>query len=145
MIEVIEQFEPLWLAMAKTELGQAEIPGSNDNPRILEYHKTTTLKASDDEIAWCSSYVNWCMMKAGQIGTGSAQARSWLSWGKEIKIPTYGCVVIMSRADRHQGHVGFYMGRKPDDVIAILGGNQGNTVSVAWFSIQKVLGYRWPA
>jgi len=38
-----------------------EIPGSDHNQRILEYHATTTLPSGDagrDETPWCSSFVN---------------------------------------------------------------------------------------
>ena len=48
-----------WLAVAKREMdtGVDEIVGSRHNPRILEYHATTTLSAKDagsDETFWCS-------------------------------------------------------------------------------------------
>lgn len=145
MTETIEHFQPAWLATAKKELGQREIVGDKDNPRIVEYHQETTLKATDDETAWCSAFVNWCMAKASLKGTRSAAARSWLQWGKMISTPAYGCVVILERGGSPtQGHVGFFMGTK-DGQIALLGGNQGNAVSVTWFPASKLLGYRWPA
>ena len=48
-----------WLNITYAELGireQSE-PGKH-NARILAYHQTTTLKATDDETPWCSSFVN---------------------------------------------------------------------------------------
>lgn len=50
--------------VAKTQLGQKEISGSKDNPKIVEYHDATTLKATDDETPWCASFVNWCLIIA---------------------------------------------------------------------------------
>ena len=144
MTEHVEEFQPPWLAVAKREQGQTEIAGEKDNPRIVEYHAATSLKASDDETAWCSAFVNWVMLAAGQRGTGRADARSWLEWGVEFKIPAYGCVVVLKRGTGWQGHVGFFVGRR-DGLVGILGGNQGDAVSVAWYPERDVLGYRWPA
>ncbi|CAN5284894.1 hypothetical protein BH24ACT7_BH24ACT7_15630 [soil metagenome] len=52
-----------WLAIARREMDTEvdEIPGSDHNQRILEYHATTTLPSGDagrDETPWCSSFVN---------------------------------------------------------------------------------------
>jgi len=47
-----------WMAKAMKEIGQSEIGGSSHNARIIAYHATTTLRASDDETPWCSSFVN---------------------------------------------------------------------------------------
>ena len=41
-----------WFDIARDELGTDEIPGPVHNERILEYHSTTTLNASDDETPW---------------------------------------------------------------------------------------------
>lgn len=142
--EDVGLFQPPWLAVAKQELGQAEIAGEQDNPRIVEYHKSTKLKATDDETPWCSAFCNWCMLGAAFQGTDQANARSWLAWGKSIEIPAYGCVTVLQRGTGWQGHVGFFVGKK-DGQVAVLGGNQGNAVSVAWFPEKNVLGYRWPA
>ena len=40
------------------------------------------------------------------------------------------------------GHVGFYAGYAPNGDIQLLGGNQGNTVSIASFPTARVLGIR---
>ena len=48
--------------IAQIQLGQKEIEGSKDNPKIVGYHKATTLVATDDETPWCSSFVNWCLI-----------------------------------------------------------------------------------
>jgi len=53
--------------VAKTQVGQKEVPGSKHNPKIVEYHQACTLQASNDEVAWCSSFVNWCFIIAGYI------------------------------------------------------------------------------
>jgi uncharacterized protein (TIGR02594 family) len=135
-----------WFKIAEHELGVAEIPGAGDNPRIVEYLKSTSLGKPDnqnDETPWCSAFVNWCMEQAGIEGTGSAWARSWLNWGKEPDADDYkGCVVILERG-AHSGHVGF-LDDWDDEGVRLLGGNQANKVCYAWFPIERVLGYRVP-
>jgi uncharacterized protein (TIGR02594 family) len=136
---------PAWLAVAFDEVGTKEIPGDGHNPRIIEYHQTTTLKATEDEVPWCSSFANWVMKQIGVRGTGSAAARSWQTWGRPLSQPVYGCVVVMRRGKNPgAGHVGFYLGDVGHDYIRILGGNQGDAVTVANFKRSSVIGYRWP-
>jgi uncharacterized protein (TIGR02594 family) len=128
-----------WYEVAKHEMamGVDDISGLEDNPRIVAYHQTTTLGADYDEMPWCSSFVNWCVEQACLRGTGSALARSWLDWGKPLTTPRRGCIVVLSRGSKaHQGHVGFY---HEDDRnrILVLGGNQGNRVTISSYPIQK--------
>ena len=135
-----------WLKIAESQLGVAEIPGPRNNPKIIEYHDETELSANDEDTSWCSSFVNWCMAKAGIKGTRSAAARSWLKWGREPEDDEYeGCVCVLWRVSPYswQGHVGF-LKNWTDDQVQILGGNQGNKVSLAWFPMGRVLGYRVP-
>lgn len=136
---------PVWYTIAREEMekGVKEIAGDDDNQRIVEYHSATSLKASDDETAWCSAFVNWCMMKANIERTDKPNARSWLDWGIELDRPVEGCVVIFKRGSQAwQGHVGFFVGFKGDQVLC-LGGNQGNEVNISSYSKTRVLGYRW--
>lgn len=127
--------------IAKGEIGQKEIAGSGNNPRIVEYHQTTSLKATADEVSWCSSFVNWCVTKSGQKGTNSAAARSWLQWGEQLKQPVEGCIVVFRRGNPPSGHVGFFV--KRDGVnVWVLGGNQSDQVKLSVYKASDVLGYR---
>jgi uncharacterized protein (TIGR02594 family) len=136
---------PLWLAIAIDELGQTEIEGPHHNPRILAYHQATSLKAEDDETPWCASFVNWCLSGARIVGTNKANARSFLDWGQAIAIGKmrHGDIVIFERNKPWQGHVGFVYASKPDS-IQVLGGNQGDAVSLAWYPMRRLLGIRRP-
>lgn len=134
---------PRWLQVASQELGISEIVGLDANKRILQYNSCTSLNAQSDEVPWCSSFVNWCVKQSMLKGTFSAAARSWLSWGYECE-PRYGCIVILRRGNSEtQGHVGFLVDH--DDLfVHLLGGNQGNKVSIQKFAKHEVIGYRWP-
>jgi uncharacterized protein (TIGR02594 family) len=137
-----------WIEIAEGELGVKEYPGDADNPRIIEYHATTSYGSKDDEVSWCSAFVNWCIEKSGRHGTDNAGARSWLNWGKSIRNPVPGCVTVLWREspDSWKGHVGFYVGEHPTNsqYILMLGGNQGDSVCVAAYEKKRVLSFRWP-
>lgn len=136
---------PLWLVAAEREMGVSEITGARSNPRILEYHNTTTLAAEDDEVPWCSAFVNFCMASANRPRTRSAAARSWLRWGSPLTAPRYGCVAVLRRGDAEwQGHVGFLVAEDRDS-IALLGGNQHDRVQVSVFRRTALLAFRWCA
>jgi uncharacterized protein (TIGR02594 family) len=138
-----------WLDAAYTELvaGVREISGPHHNLRILEYLNATTLgDAGGDETPWCSAFVNFCCRVGRVSSTGSAAARSWLSYGFPLHDePRLGCITVLWRGDPHGalGHVGFYLGDN-GGAVHLLGGNQGNRVSVQSFPRTRVLAYRWP-
>jgi uncharacterized protein (TIGR02594 family) len=139
-----------WMEFAKAELAARvrEFPGDPDNPRIVEYHRTTTLPmpyVTQDETDWCSSFVNWCMMKADVRRTKSAMARSWKNWGHPLDQPRYGCVAVFWREDLNgpYGHVGFFVSEDANNVL-LLAGNQGHAVSKSNQPKNRLLGYRWP-
>lgn len=135
---------PDWFNIALKEIGQKEIVGPNANPRIALYHSITTLRATSDEVSWCSSFVCWSLEKAGIPSTRSASSRSFLTWGQAIQTPFIGCVVVISRGgDPTKGHVGFWLGEN-DEQVFILGGNQDNEVNVRGFDKKRVLSYRAP-
>lgn len=137
--------EPKWLEIAREEIGVLENSGDEHNERILEYHSTTLLKSSEDEVPWCSSFVCWVMQEAGYTTTQSAAARSWLGWGEGLMAPKAGAVTVLWREDPKswKGHVGFYVAHD-DRSIFLLGGNQNDRVCIKGYPIGNVLGYFWP-
>ena len=137
--------DPRWITIARAEIGTKEIKGSQHNPRVVEYHDTTG-KFGNDETAWCSSFVNWVMTKAGHTGTNSALATSWSKWGKKVDKPAYGAIAVIDwdgPGPGWQGHVGFVVG-KVGGSIQLLGGNQSDAVNVKNFGTTKVIAYVFP-
>lgn len=137
---------PAWHRFARAELGVKEQPGALHNPRILEYHKSCKGgEVADDETAWCSAFANHCMLRAGIVGSGRRNARSWLTWGVELAEPKVGCIVVFWRDNPKsaKGHVGFYVSAQQASILT-LGGNQANSVSVAPYARARLLSFRWP-
>lgn len=136
-----------WLQTAYSQIGIKEILGLRHNPQIILYHQATSLKATTDEVPWCSAFVCWVMMKSGVQSTNSAAARSWLDWGRQVIDPYPGCVVILKAGtESWQGHVGFFIGVDPKNKerIWVLGGNQKDRVCISDYPKKNVLGYRAP-
>jgi uncharacterized protein (TIGR02594 family) len=139
--------DPRWLEIAFGELGQSEIPGGRDNPRVVSYLQMVALPSATllhDEIPWCSAFANYCMAKAGLRGTGSAAARSWTNWGRPLFSPRRGCVAVFRRDAGWTGHVGFFLDEENGGSIRIIGGNQSDRVSIAKWPRSKLIGFRWP-
>jgi uncharacterized protein (TIGR02594 family) len=137
--------DPPWLAVARVEIGVKERVGAADNPRIIEYHKTTRLRATSDSVPWCSSFVNWCLKQAGYLGTRSAAAASFRTWGVRCELKP-GAIVVFGKADPDAvgtGHVGF-VDHFDDDWVWVLGGNQSNSVNIAKRPLSRVVAVRWP-
>jgi uncharacterized protein (TIGR02594 family) len=123
---------PYDIARAELAFDVREVPGAGSNPRIVMYHATTSDGAESDGVAWCSSFVNYCVEQAGLVGTDSKWARSWHDngWGRDVtKSAREGDIVVWRRegATTKGGHVGFFVS-EDDDSIEVLGGNQSNRV-----------------
>jgi uncharacterized protein (TIGR02594 family) len=145
-----------WMTIAEAEVGVRENAAAGQhNQRILEFHTATSLRATEDEVPWCSSFVNWVMVQSGRAGTKSAAARSWLNWGTELKDPRLGSITVIKKktggADKATGsssgfHVAFFVSAT-ESHIRLLGGNQSDSVKYSNFPLSKydVKGYRWPS
>jgi uncharacterized protein (TIGR02594 family) len=126
-----------------------QIDGEEDNnERITLYHSTTAGGAAPDEVAWCSSFVNYCVEQAGLAGTDSKAARSWKTWGTRVPQSDWreGDIVVFWRValNHWKGHVGFLVGwngSKPE----VLGGNQGDKLCIARpYPFSQIISVRRP-
>lgn len=135
--------KPKWVRTAEEELGTAEIAGSQqNNPRIIEYHASTSGKFTTDEIHWCSSFMNWVIENSGLKGTNSARALSWANWGYKLDKPALGSIAVFSYGEG-RGHVGIVVGEEGGK-LQILGGNQSNKVSISKYGTSQIVAYVYP-
>lgn len=134
--------DPAWLAKARSYLGQTEIKGRKHNPVILRWWVLIRAHFTDDETPYCAAFVGAVLEECGIRSSRSAAARSYLRWGVNIHGPAVGAIVVFKRGAG--GHVGFVVGRDTRGNLMVLGGNQGDKVSIAPFDVNRVLGYRWP-
>lgn len=130
--------------IAKSRIGITEWAGSKHNPEILKmFADSGNSWVKDDETAWCAAFVASVLLEAGVEHTGKLNARSYMDWGVATSTPKPGDVVVFWRGseDGWQGHVAFYHG-KNEAGIWVIGGNQGNKVSLVPYSEARLLGYR---
>lgn len=139
---------PAWLARARTYLGLEEYRGARHNPKIIGWWIRLGLPFRNDETPWCAGFVCGVLEECGIRSPRSAAARSfhWTRWGNVLSGPAVGAVVCFWRGAPKggSGHVGFVIGRDHEDQLMVLGGNQGDRVSIRPFSTARVLSYHWP-
>jgi uncharacterized protein (TIGR02594 family) len=137
--------EPAWLAIARAQMGQKEIPGKAHNPRVVEWFKRVGAGwFTDDETPWCGAFVGHCLLAAGIpiVEKGLAvRAKAWADWGKPTQ-PRVGAIAVFGREGG--GHVGFVVGESADNLY-ILGGNQSNEVNIMPLAKARLVAMRWPA
>lgn len=133
------------IEIALRQFGHREIAGQEDNPEVLKYFDETDFdgKRLKDETSWCSAFVNWVALKSGCDYSGRLNAKSWLGVGRPVDQPHLGDVVVLWREHPKswKGHVGLFIRQTPNWVY-LLGGNQGNRVSIQAYRRHRVLGYR---
>lgn len=139
--------------LAQRFVGFKETPGAASNPAVLAMLKLDGEWPKDDSVPWCSAFTNYVAWLLRLPRSKSLAARSWLTVGTPIGLldakPGFD-VVILQRGDGVQpsadvlaapGHVGWFAGLEGDQVL-VLGGNQGDAVSIARFPKTRVLGVR---
>lgn len=141
--------------LALRHLGVKEIPGVADHPLIRWWHSLCQMGTeTHDEVAWCSAFANGMVWPfEGLPRSRSARARSWLLVGSPVPIelaePGFD-VCIFKRGPEPQpgpevieatGHVAFFRKLLPG-AVEVVGGNQGDTVSIAAFPLSHLLDVR---
>lgn len=148
---------PAWIPVALGEIGVLEdIRPGLSTARIEDYHAVTGAGRAPDDVPWCASFVSWCLEQCGIRSTRSKTARSYAAWGvacvrsSKVAPPrprwTIGAVTVFGPRDADAGgtgHVAFLLGASGPDVW-VLGGNQGNRVSIAQRKAADVIAVRWP-
>ena len=139
-----------------------DLPWMAEGKRVLGLHETTnnsTLKkwlGSDghalgdpSKLPWCGDFAETCIrlgLPKETLVANPYLAYNWLKFGKAVK-PQYGAILVFHRGDAKstRGHIGFYVGESATHYY-VLGGNQGNMVSVSPMPKTKLRpsGARWP-
>lgn len=142
--------DPLWLEIARKELGVHETPGSGETARIKEYHSYATLHAISELTSWCASFASFIMTQAGVVNPHTAWAQGWADKGyfEFLDKPIHGCGCVY-RWDADHGHINFYDANSSLP-FGCIGGNQsdpsGGAVTLADYSHlqDSVIAYIWP-
>jgi len=140
---------PAWLLAARAKLGTRELVGPTHNNKLIAFlnaaSKWNGVICKDDEMPWCGGFVAACLVAAGVEPVKiAARAKSWASWGSQLRPERLapGAVLVFDRPGG--GHVGFYVG-EDETAYHVIGGNQGNAVTVARIAKSRLTASRWPA
>lgn len=127
---------PKHLVEALKHLGVREIVGNKHNPEILAWADELNPSAGawydTDEKAWCGIYVGMCLKRSGRTppaGFDVMRALKYAEWENEVARgkECIGDIAVFAREGG--GHVGFLVA---EDALTfhVIGGNQGNAVSI---------------
>lgn len=136
---------PLMLIEGLALHGIRETSGPGSNPVVTgwadEIGGWLASFYKDDSIPWCGLFTGVIAKRAGKpVRQDMLGARNWLKWGNAVSgRPVLGDVLVFERPGG--GHVGLYVG---EDATAfhVLGGNQGDAVSIVRVAKSRLLGAR---
>ncbi len=124
--------------------GVTEVPGSADNPVIMEWAKEVGVSGwfPNDATPWCGLDMGVCAYRAGwPINKQLLSALSWAEWGNHV--PTgdemLGDVLVFKRTGG--GHVGQYIGESKTKFL-VLGGNQSDMHGFTWIDKSRLFAAR---
>ena len=135
-----------WMVEARAVFGLHEV---RDNAKLRAWLKSDGKTLGDPKaLPWCGDFVETAIKLGlpsepftGPVGENPYWARNWEKFGVPVR-PTYGAIMAFVRDGG--GHVGFAVGEDAE-CYHVLGGNQGNTVSVARLDKRRMTGCRWPS
>lgn len=139
---------PLPVDEAVKLFGTHEAPGVNDNSDILAWARE--LGVADvykhDSVPWCGLAMGLFMARSGFTppkGYLMLRALEWETFGTPLSLTgaMFGDVLVFHRTGG--GHVGLYVG-ETTNTFAVLGGNEGDAVSIVAIVKERISAVRRP-
>ncbi|UZW55568.1 TIGR02594 family protein [Sphingobium sp. JS3065] len=143
--------DPAWLVAARQLLGTREAAGIANSATILGWAKLLGLKVlgivyNADSVPWCGLFVAHCLRAGGVDLSGmkvGVRAKAWAMWGANLAADflSPGAILVFEREGG--GHVAFYVGEDATH-YHVIGGNQGDRVSIMRLAKSRCIARRWP-
>lgn len=132
---------PLMILEALKLYGIKEVVGKENNPVIIRWaYECGIYDYKADSIPWCGLFMAVVARRAKKyIPNYPLWARNWTKWGSHVEKPELGDVLVFSRGSG--GHVGLYVA-EDDKTFHVLGGNQGDAVSITRIAKNRLLAAR---
>lgn len=137
-----------WMTYARSLIGVREVPGAGNSATIMGWAKRLGAKVlgityAADSVPWCGLFAAHVMAHVGIVPPPVAvRASEWGKWGRGLLNPRPGCILTFTREGG--GHVGFFAGHD-ETSFHVLGGNQGDAVSIVRIAKSRLSEMRWPA
>jgi uncharacterized protein (TIGR02594 family) len=143
--------EPLWLQLARADLGVSEVVGPKASPVIKGYFRDAGHPEIEDDVtAWCAAASCSWLKRAGfpiPPRASSLMAMSFESYGTPLKTFKTGAICIFYRGAKRektwQRHVAIGVKETKTHIVCI-GGNQSDSVSEQKFPKKDLVAMRWP-
>jgi uncharacterized protein (TIGR02594 family) len=143
--------DPLWLDLARSDLGVSEVVGPKASLVIKGYFRDAGHpEIEDDETAWCAAASCSWLKRAGfpvPPRATSLMAMSFESYGVALDEFRPGAICVFYRGAKRektwQRHVAIGV-RETKTHIVCIGGNQSNSVSEQKFAKKDLVAMRWP-
>lgn len=129
--------------------GQTEIPGSKHNMLIAHFHEHSLNLGSHsdeadyaDEVAHCSSAINWACDGGGCRKSNNALAASWSNYRNPRSGDWVEVGDLIHKRTGSQNHVTFAnkrFNRKTDKTYEGFGSNQGNSIKTTVYSVAEII------
>ena len=137
---------PRMVREAMALLGTLETQGTKSNPIIVNWAKETNTKEDDwyntDSIPWCGLFMAVVAQRADwEVVKEPLRAKAWEKFGKQVNEAVLGDILVFSRSGG--GHVGLYVGES-DKTYFVLGGNQGDKVSIVEIAKSRIYSINRP-
>lgn len=143
---------PRTIQLGLAEFGVVEVVGRGSNKTIIGWRDELNQAGvvitgySDDDIAWCGLYAAIIAFrrkgKASEVVLDPLWARNWAQYGAKVQQACLGDVLVFSRPGGG-GHVAFYIAEDAE-AYHVLGGNQGNRVSITRVAKDRCIAIRRP-
>lgn len=135
-----------WIAEIKTVFGLHEV---RDKARLSAWLKSDGRTLGDPSaLPWCGDAAETAIARslpdepiARPLSQNPYWAKNWAKFGMPCQ-PAFGAIAVFERPGGG-GHVGFLVGQDRTSVH-VLGGNQGDTVSVVRIARSRMIATRWP-
>lgn len=124
--------------------GIREVPGPVNAPEIMGWARELGVEGDyvADAVPWCGLFVGAVVQRSGWTPVpGPLWARNWARFGQPSPEAGLGDVLVFGREGG--GHVGFYVGEDAG-AFHVLGGNQGDAVSIIRVAKWRLLAARRP-
>jgi uncharacterized protein (TIGR02594 family) len=137
-----EQTPPPWVTAGIKDIGFHEA-GNNQGIELF----IAQAKCGKLGDPWCAIWANAKLEQSGIRGTRNASSLSFRDDENFVKLdaPALGAIAVYWRNSPSSGfgHVGFYMGETPTQILT-LGGNESDAVREQFEPRSKLFGYWWP-
>lgn len=135
---------PPWMAEMHRRKGLHE---GRDNAELRDWLAAGKALGNPAKLPWCGDAVETSIVKtlAGEVVPSNPfWAQAWAGFGVDAKGPKVGAVGVI-KWSKTAGHVGFVAAHdEKKKRVLLLGGNQSNAITLAWFPLSKFIAFRWP-